>query len=404
MCEWASTKQSDTFAMMALEQVSHYEVPDGQLLTGHLAEFGELLGRLEERRGLTVLVSDPLSGTSGLLAAALEQTGQPYLAVDARRCADALDLATAIADAAIAALAPDASAWWLGAAPPSSTAGLRVWRTLSDHGVEPEGLRLGEGEGAARLDQALDLISALTTGPVVLAIDHIGHMLSNIRDAPAREILAILRMARQRDGSLDLVLVDQPQGPISGALSDTQHPMYRAGERVRLRRPTPSRVVEDLAIIKPSETTPIALLRTAAELAAGVPVLTWQVVALASSDGDHVARAVAGWEELRRANAASVSQEWDLLRRVHPAAQTLVAAISLDLKPHGIPAASKTVDDGLNRLRDVGLAWQPAQRTWAIADPLLAAFAREHSQPRTLRGRASARIRASRSAGGSFTA
>ncbi len=51
--------------------------------------------------------------------------------------------------------------------------------------------------------------------------------------------------------------------------------------------------------------------------------------------------------------------------------QTIVSAVSLDLKPHSLPLASKTVDDALNRLRDVGLAWQPAERSWAIADPLL---------------------------------
>jgi hypothetical protein len=38
-------------------------------------------------------------------------------------------------------------------------------------------------------------------------------------------------------------------------------------------------------------------------------------------------------------------------------------------------------------MRDVGIAWQPAQRTWAIADPLLAAYAREHAQPWALRRR-----------------
>jgi hypothetical protein len=77
----------------------------------------------------------------------------------------------------------------------------------------------------------------------------------------------------------------------------------------------------------------------------------------------------------------SVAQEWDLLRRVHPSATTLVAAISLGLPPHGIPAASKTVADGLNRLRDVGAAWQPEPRRWAVSNPLLAAFARQHAPP-----------------------
>ncbi|MDQ3677892.1 MAG: hypothetical protein M3401_14035 [Actinomycetota bacterium] len=379
-------------------------MPDGQLLAGHTATWGELLERLKERRGLTVLVADPLSGTSALLAAALEHSGQRYVAVDARRCADTLDLAMAIADAAIGALAPEANAWWLGAAPPASTAGLRVWRALSDRGVNPDELREGEADGATRLDQALDIIAIFAPEAAVLAIDHLGSTLSNIRAGPAREILAALRAARQRHNNLDLILVDQPQGPISDALSDADHPLYRAGERLRVRRPSPSRMIDDLVIVKPLVRKPIGLLRVAAELTAGVPALTWQVVALASADGDDAARAVAGWSALRRANAVSVRQEWDLLRRVHPAAQTLVAAISLDLKPHSVPAASKTVDDGLNRLRDVGLAWQPAERTWAIADPLLAAFAREHAPPWALRRRAAPRIRASPTAGDSSTA
>lgn len=79
--------------------------------------------------------------------------------------------------------------------------------------------------------------------------------------------------------------------------------------------------------------------------------------------------------------ATAARQQWDLLRRAHPSAQTIVSAVSLDLKPHSLPLASKTVDDALNRLRDVGLAWQPAERSWAIADPLLAAYAREHAPP-----------------------
>ncbi len=387
--------------MMALDVAHQRTIPDGELLSGHVAEWGELLERLEERRGLTVLVADPLSGTSALLAAALEQSSAQFVAVEARRCANTQDLAMAIADAAIAALAPEANAWWLGAAPPASSAGLRVWRALRERGLEPDELRAGPGKGTPRLDQALDLIEILAPGSVILAIDHLGNLLSNIRAGPAREVLATLRAVRQRNSSLDLLLVDQPHGPINAALSDAEHPLYRAGERLRVRRPTPDRVIEDLAILKPHVKVPIGLLRVAADLAAGVPALTWQVVALASSDGDNAARAVGAWQALRRANAASVRQEWDLLHRVHPAAQTLVAAISLDLKPHSIPAASKTVDDGLNRLRDVGLAWQPAERTWAIADPLLAAFAREHAPPWTLRGRASARVRASRGAGDS---
>jgi hypothetical protein len=146
-------------------------IPDGQLLTGHVAEWGELLSVLEERRGLTVIVADPLSGTSALLTAALEQNARPGVLVDARRCANALDLAMAIADGAIAALATDASAWWMGAASPSSTAGLHVSRLLNKHGIDPQALRSGEGEDLSRLYEALQLTIALAGRPITLAID-----------------------------------------------------------------------------------------------------------------------------------------------------------------------------------------------------------------------------------------
>jgi hypothetical protein len=388
-------RQTDTYTTMGSNYTAQ-STPYGQLLTGHVAEWGELLSVLEERRGLTAIVADPLSGTSALLAVALEESTPPSMLVDARRCANSLDLAMAIADGAIAALVPDASAWWMGAAPPSSTAGLSVSRLLNRSRIDPQALRFGEGQNVSRLNEALELTTALTEGPITVAIDHLGYMLANLRAAATREILSELRAARQQISSLDLVLVDHPDGPISLALSDHQHPLYRAGERLRIRRPTPNRIVEDLAITKPLVKTPQALLRGAAELAAGVPALTWQAIAMAPNEGENPARALSGWEALRRATAVSVRREWDLLRRVHPAAQTIVGAVSLGLKPHNAPAASKTIDDALNRLRDVGIAWQPAERTWAIADPLLSAYAREHPQPWALRQRSSARILAAR--------
>lgn len=373
-------------------------IPDGQLLSGHVAEWGELLQRLEERRGLTVILADPLSGTSALLAAALEQNAAPGILVDARRCANSLDLAMSIGDAATATLMPDATAWWLGAAPPSSTAGLRISRLLSGEGIDPKALRFGEGDGVSRLREALELTAVLAHDPGTLAIDHLGTMVANLRGDAGREILGALRAARQQAKNLDLLLVDHPDGPIARALSDEQHPLYQAGERLRILRPTPARIVGDLAITKPLVRTPIALLRAAAELAAGVPELTWKAIAMAPSDGENPARALSGWEALRRATALSVRREWDLLRRVHPAAQTVAGAISLGLKPHTAPAASKTVDDALNRLRDVGIAWQPAERTWAIADPLLSAYAREYAPPWALRRQSFARTSARRRA------
>jgi hypothetical protein len=372
--------------------LSSQRIPDSQLIIGHVAEWSELLLLLEERRELTVIVADPLSGTSALLAAALEQSKSSSVLIDTRRCASPLDLAMAIADSAIAALAPDATAWWVGASPPNSASGLRTSRLLNAHGIDPHALRSGKGQGLSRLLEALELTAALADGPVTLAIDHIGYLLANLRGTASREILGALRTARQQTSNLHFLLVDHPGGPISHALSDQQHPLFRAGERLRMRRPTPSRIVEDLAITRPLVKAPAALLRRAAELAGGVPALTWQAVAMSPSDGENPARALSGWEALRRATAVSVQREWELLRRVHPAAQTIVGAISVGLKPHNAPAASKTVDDALNRLRDVGMAWQPAERTWAIADPLVSAYAREYAQPWALRRSSFARI------------
>ena len=374
------------------------QIPDGQLLTGHVAEWGELLTVLSEQTGLTVIVADPLSGTSQLLRSALEANGQRHLVVDARVSADARDLALAIADAAIETVAPEALAWWQGFAPPASTAGLRLRRQLHDSGIDTQPLQTGNGQGAVLLRRALELTAMLTDGNAVLAVDHLGVMLANTRQSAAREILDALRAIGQRHRDLRLVLIDQPHGPISQALDDPGHPMYRGGQRLRLTRPTPDRVIQDLAITKPMVATPIPLLHAAANLAAGVPALTWQIIEHASGDGDPAARAVEGWQRLRYANATSVRQQWDALRRLHPAAQTLVAAISLGLRPHTIPAASKTVDDGLNKLRDIGAAWQPEERTWAIADPLLAAFARDHPPPWARRRTTPAHRTASRGA------
>jgi hypothetical protein len=189
--------------------------------------------------------------------------------VDARLCADTRDLATAIADAAIGAIAPEALAWWQGLAPSASASGLRLGRMLHDKGIGTDELRTGTEQVPVFLSRALDLAAELAAGHVVLAVDHLGTMLSNIRSGPAREILDTLRSGLQRNRDLALVLVDQSHGPIVRALHDRGHPLYLAGATQRITRPTPDR------------------------------------------------------------------------------------------RPHSIPAASKTVDDGLNRLRDVGVAWQP---------------------------------------------
>jgi hypothetical protein len=372
-------------------------LPSGRLLTGRVSEWGELLELLSERHGLTVIVSDPWSGTSALLEEAVREVESPAILVDARRCGDALDLAMSIADNAVGTLDADALAWWLGAAPPNSTAGLRLSRSLSEQGVDLDDLRHGGGLGDQRLREAAELLIALADEPPKLVIDHLGRMLSTMRASEAREILDVLRALRQQHRDLDLILVDHPGGPIATAVPDENHPLYLAGRLVRFRRPTAERIVGDLIITKPTVDVQVELLRTAAELAAGVPELTWKAVDLAPRTGaDPASRALTGWNALREASEGSVRREWDLLRRVHPSAQAVAAAMSLGLKPHSVPAASKSVSDALNRLRDVGLAWQPVERAWLLADPLLGAWARRNAPPWMTRRSGYARVVESR--------
>jgi hypothetical protein len=383
--------------MTTVPETAVRRLPTGRLLTGRVSEWGELLDLMSERQGLTVIVSDPWSGTSALLEEGVCEVESPAILVDARRCADALDLAMAIADDAVAALDADASGWWLGVAPPNSTAGLRLSRSLSEEGVDLDDLRHGSGLGDRRLREALELLVALSGEPATLVIDHLGRMLATMRASEAREILDVLRAVRQRHRELDMILVDHPGGPVAMAVNDENHPLYLAGRLLRFRRPTAERIVGDLAITRPTVEVEVELLRAAAELAAGVPELTWKAVDLAPGTGpDPASRALAGWNALREASEGSVRREWDLLRRVHPSAQSVAAAMSLGLKPHSVPAASKSVGDALSRLRDVGLTWQPEQRTWLLADPLLGAWARRNAPPWMTRRSGYARVVESR--------
>jgi hypothetical protein len=357
---------------------------NAEVLTGRLAEYQELLDMLDQRPGLTIISSDPWSGTSALLAAAIDELHGTRVLVDARSCADSRDLAMAIADMAIAQLAPDAAAWWEQAAPPSSAAGLRLARTLHQSGIALEDLRskTGAETGGYHLADAIELLLALADGDALLAIDHLGLMLSSLSGHETRALLGDLRAARQRHPHLDLVLVENPDGPSSKALEDSGHPLYHAGQLIRIRRAKPSRFIDDLVITRPWTRARIELIGAAAELAAGVPALTWRIIDLAPSRGeDDQTRALAGWRHLRATTASLTAREWDLLRRVHPSAQPVVAAISVGLRPHAVAANPKSVNDALARLRELGLTWQPQPRTWALADPLLAAWVRDHAPP-----------------------
>ena len=126
----------------------------------------------------------------------------------------------------------------------------------------------------------------------------------------------------------------------------------------------------------------LELVGPSAELASGVPALVWTVIRLAPMKrGSPATRASEGWEELRQLTATATAHQWELLRRVHPLAQPIIAAMSIGLRPHSIDANSKSVNEGLKRLREVGLAWRTELRSWVLADPLLAVWARDHAAP-----------------------
>lgn len=356
---------------------------DAEVLAGHLADYGELLDLLAERPGLVVVATDPLSGATDLLATAAESLDGIFVTCDARSCFDSVDLAMSIADAAVAVLAPEAEAWWMGSAPPASTSGLQLWRALSARGIDPIDLQHGGGKGLHRLSDAIELIAALDD-EASLVIDHLGLMLSAMHPAEARDLLGELRAVHQQHPGLDLVLVEHAQGLMSKALADRRHPMFQAGQLVRIHRPSPDRFAGDLAVARAWTDVPVETLRGAAELTRGVPALTWRVVELSGRAGVQK-----GWQRLRHATEAVTASKWDLLRQVHPQAQPVVGAMGAGLRPHSVAANAKSINDALNRLRGLGAVWQPEERRWSLSDPLLASWVRAHAPPWAVHGRRS---------------
>jgi hypothetical protein len=353
-----------------------------ELLTGRLAEYRELRRSMAEHHGLLVVTADPWSGTSALLQSAVDELDQPAIIVDARRCRDALDLALVIADRAVSEFVPEAEAWWTRAGPPTDAAGLRLARALAANGVDVEGFRLGAGEGIRRLREAIEVLLSVSHR-AMLTIDHLGPMLSALPRRDATELLGSLRASRQEHSQLDLVLVEYPEGPISAAQADVGHPLYRAATVLRIRRALPTRFVRDFAITRDwAKDVRVDLLGSAAELGCGVPALVWRIIELAPDKPEFApGRAFEGWRKLRRLTGPTTARQWDLLRRVHPLAQPIVAAMCVGMHPHAIGANSKSVNEGLKRLREVGMAWRTEKRYWAFADPLLAAWVRDHAPP-----------------------
>ncbi|MCP9491979.1 MAG: hypothetical protein MSC31_19200 [Solirubrobacteraceae bacterium MAG38_C4-C5] len=351
-------------------------------LIGHLSEYNRLLAVLEAQPGVVVLAADPFSGTTGIVRQLLPELATPAVYADARGILDELDLAMAIADAAVTTLRPAAAAWWTGAAPTTDLEGLRLHRTLSHQGVDIEAVRTGTGTGPHVLDLALELTYEVAGGPVVLALDH----LDGVAGGPHRSTgdpLATLRAAAQRLPGLQLLLIGRLAGALERALRDSQHPLYRGGQLERLQRADPSRYVDDLAVARPWTDASVTTIRTAAEITGGVPAYVWSVVDLTGhvDEADEPLRTVAAWRRLQGLTEAHTARQFDALRAVHPIAQPVIAAIAAGLGAYSLPLNDGRIRPALTKLREVGAVWQPRDRDWAVADPLLAAWSRDHAPP-----------------------
>ncbi len=356
------------------------QTPAAKWLIGRLSEHRELRLRLDEQPGLLVLEADPLSGTSALLAHALDDLDRAHVAVDARTLADALDLGMAIADEAVAKLAPSAAAWWNSGSLPYDREGLRLSRTLSTQGIDLDVLRTGGGAGLELLRHALELVSALADGAVLVAIDHLDTLLERLSARDATELLGVLRADRQREHAAQLLLVGLTAGRLASAMRDSRHPLYRAGDLLALHRAKPQRFADDMAVGGPRSTAPTAVVRVAAELANGAPAYVWRIVELSEGfPGEARDRVLGGWRRLCENSEPLAAGQFELLASVHRAAPTMVSAIAAGLGPYESPIADKSVHDALRRMRARGAVFSPAQHRWAVSDPLLAQWARHHA-------------------------
>jgi hypothetical protein len=350
-----------------------------------MSEHQELAVRLAEHPDLLVIESDPLSGTSVLLAHALEDADRPTVGVDARIAGDALDLAMAIATAGVTRLAPQAASWWNGVSI-FDVEGLRLSRTLSHRGIDLDQLRLGAGTGVEQLRHALELVADLCEGAGLLAIDHLDDLLERLGASAARAVLGVLRAEHQRTGSVQQLLVGRTGGRLASALRDPDHPLYHAGSILQFRRPRPRRFVDDLAIGRPWTNAHVVVIGAAAELASGAPAYVWRTVdAARAQTGDHRDRALGAWRQLREIAEPSCAQQFRLLGSVHRAAPTVVCAIVHGIGPYELPLNPKSISDALNRMRARGQVFSPEKQRWAVSDPLLAAWARDHAPEWVLR-------------------
>ncbi len=352
---------------------------EARWLIGLMNEHRELAVRLAEHPDLLVIESDPLSGVSVLLAHALEDVDRTTVSVDARVAGDASDLAMAIATAGVTRLVPSAASWW-NSTDAFDVEGLRLSRVLSRRGVDLDQLRIGGEAGDEQLRSALELVSELCEGDGLLAIDHLDDLLERLSAKAARTVLGVLRAEHQRAGSVQQLLVGRVEGRLASALRDPEHPLYRAGAILRFRRPRPHRFVDDLAIGRPWTNAHAEVIGAAAELAAGAPAYVWRTIdAARAQTGDHRNRAQAAWRQLCESAEPSVAQQFRLLGSVHRAAPTVVCAIANGIGPYELPLNPKSINDALTRMRARGQVFSPEKQRWAVSDPLLAAWARDHA-------------------------
>jgi hypothetical protein len=209
-----------------------------------------------------------------------------------------------------------------------------------------------------------------------------------LTDQDARELLAVIRAQRQRRNAPEMLLVGRTDGRLATSLRDPQHALYRSADALPMKRPKPKRFVDDLAIGKPWVDTPTALIGAAAELASGCPAYVWEIVDGAGPiAGEPRARALTAWQQLRAQSAPETAQFFETLASVQRAAPGVVCAISCGLAPYRLPINDKSVNAALNRLRARGVLFMPGPRRWAVSDPILAAWARQHA-PSWIRRRA----------------
>lgn len=355
------------------------QVPHARWLIGRMSEHRELTLRLSEHPDLLVIEADPLSGTSAILALALDEVARPAVSVDARGAGDAMDLAMAIAAATIEELAPAAASWWNDTGQLDAE-GLRLSRALSERQIDLRGVQDGSGEGLHRLHDSLELVAVLGDARVLLVIDHLDTLLERVSAPDARKLLSVLRAEHQRLGSAQLLLVGLTDGRLVTAMRDPDHPLYRAGDILPMRRPKPQRFVDDMAVGRPLTPLPVPLIGAAAELTAGASPYLWRIADLAeATETEPRDGAISAWRLLREVTAPAMAEQFGLLGSVHRSAPTVASAIALGLGPYELPVNPKSVNDALRRMRARGVVFSPEERRWSVSDPMLASWARENA-------------------------